>query len=79
MEHNGIPQMIQQFHGNMTIQVSKDYSWKIMMWESDISRIRRGQHFTTSSDYEPTFETVEVTKEELFDYINKGYAIKINC
>ena len=70
--------MTQQFHGSMTIQVSKDYLWKTMIWESDISRIRRGQHFTASSDYEPTFETVEVTKEELFDYIDKGYAIKIN-
>ena len=25
------------------------------------------------------FETVDVTIEELLDYINKGYGIKINC
>ena len=71
--------MTQQFHGNMTIQVSKDYSWKTLMHESDISRIRHHEHFTVGSNYDPIFETIEVTKEELFDYIDKGYAIKINC
>ncbi len=25
------------------------------------------------------FETVEVTEEELMEYIKKGYGIKINC
>ena len=63
----------------MTIRVSKDYSWKMMMYESDVSRIRRGQHFTMPGDYEPEWETIEVTVEQLQDYINKGYAIKINC
>lgn len=63
----------------MTIRISKDYSWKMMMYESDVSRIRRGQHFTIPGDYQPEWETIEVTVEQLQDYINKGYAIKINC
>jgi hypothetical protein len=50
------------------------------MYESDVSRIRSGQHFfTIPGDYEPEWETIEVTVEQLQDYINKGYAIKINC
>lgn len=49
------------------------------MYESDVSRIRRGQHFTIPGDYDPEWETIEVTVEQLQDYISKGYAIKINC
>ena len=71
--------MTQQYPGNMTIQVSKDYSLKEMWYKFDSSRYRRGEIFTASSDYKPVFETIEVTEQELIDYINKGYAIKINC
>ena len=63
----------------MTIRISKDYSWQMMMYESDVSSIRSGQYFTMPGDYEPEWETIEVTLEQLQDYINKGYAIKINC
>ena len=49
------------------------------MFESDNLRFHRGEIFTASSDYKPVFETIEVTEQELIDYINKGYAIKINC
>lgn len=63
----------------MTIRISKDYSWKMMMYESDVRMIRRCQNFTLPGDYEPEWETIEVTVEQLQDYINKGYAIKINC
>ena len=51
----------------------------MMMYESDVSSIRSGQYFTMPGDYEPKWETIEVTLEQLQDYINKGYAIKINC
>lgn len=63
----------------MTIRVSKDYILKMVMYESDVSRIRRGKHFTMPGGYEPEWETIEVTVEQLQDYISKGYAIKINC
>ena len=51
----------------------------MMMYESDFNSIRSGQYFTMPGDYEPEWETIEVTLEQLQDYINKGYAIKINC
>lgn len=61
------------------IKISKDYNWKKMMYESDIKRIRQGNHFTIPIDYNPEWNDIEVTNEELLDYIKKGYAIKINC
>jgi hypothetical protein len=63
----------------ISIRISKDYDWKQMMYESDVSRIHRGEHFTMPDNYTAKWETIEVTNEELFDYIKKGYAIKINC
>jgi len=63
----------------ISIRISKDYDWKMMMYESDVGRIHRGEHFTMPDNYTAEWETIEVTNEELFDYIKKGYAIKINC
>jgi hypothetical protein len=66
----------------MTIRVSEDYSWKQMMYESDILNDRRGLKFniTFPADYKPTFKSVEVSSfEEIEEYVSKGYAIKINC
>jgi len=63
----------------ISIRISKDYDWKMMMYESDLRRIRQGDHFTVPSDYNPEWENVKVTKDELFDYIKSRYAIKINC
>ena len=63
----------------MKIKISKDYDWKTMMYESDVRRIRQGECFTIPSDYASEWEEIEVTNDELFDYIKKGYAIKINC
>ena len=63
----------------MKIKISEDYSWKTMMYESDRRRIHEGDFFTIASDYNVEWEEIEVTNEELFDYIKKGYAIKINC
>ena len=48
------------------------------MYEYDSKRLRQGEYFTIMSNYFPEWEIVEVTNEELFEYIKKGYAIKIN-
>lgn len=48
------------------------------MYEYDSKRLRQGEHFTMMSNYFPEWEIVEVTNEELFECIKKGYAIKIN-
>ena len=64
----------------MTIRVSEDYSWKQMMYESDMSDARRSVNKTYSNDYTSTFKSVEVSSfEEIEEYVSKGYAIKINC
>jgi hypothetical protein len=64
----------------MKIKVSEDYSWKQMMYESDMSDARRSVKKTYSNDYTPTFKSVEVSSfEEIEEYVSKGYAIKINC
>ena len=65
----------------MKIKVCKDYSLDQMIYESD----RRccfnydNYNFTNLPDYSSDFETVDVTEDELMEYIKKGYAIKINC
>ena len=61
------------------IKVSQDYGWKTMMQDSDIRRVRDRERFTTPSDYIPIWREIEVTSEELLDYIKNGYSIKINC
>ena len=64
----------------MTIRVSEDYSWKQMMYESDMQNVRKSFSMTFSSNYTPTFKSVEVSSfEEIEEYVSKGYAIKINC
>ena len=65
----------------MKIEVCKDYSWQKGLYESDKKRFyENGRYadFTMLSDYSINFKKVEVNTEELLDYINKGYAIKIN-
>lgn len=62
------------------IKVSQDYGWKTMMQDSDdIRRARDRERFTTPSDYIPIWREIEVTEEELLDYVKNGYSIKINC
>ena len=61
------------------IKVSQDYGWKTRMQDSDIRRVRDGERFTTPSDYIPIWKEIEVTEEELLDYVKNGYSIKINC
>ena len=61
------------------IKVSQDYGWKTMMQDSDIRRVRDKERFTTTSDYMPIWREIEVTDEELLDYVKNEYSIKINC
>ena len=61
------------------IKVSQDYGWNTMMQDSDIRRVRAKERFTTTSDYMPIWREIEVTEEELLDYVKNGYSIKINC
>lgn len=61
------------------IKVSQDYGWKTMMQDSDSRRVRDRERFTTPSDYIPIWKEIEVTEEELLDYVKNGYSIKINC
>lgn len=63
----------------MKIKFSKDYSWMKMMQESDIRCLRKGINLTTPSEYRVTWEVADVTQEQLEEYVNKGYAIRINC
>ena len=61
------------------IKVSQDYGWKNMMHDSDIRRVRDKERFITTSDYMPIWREIEVTEEELLDYVKNEYSIKINC
>lgn len=63
----------------MKIKFSKDYSWMKMMQESDIRSLRHCIDLTTPSEYRVTWEIADVTAEQLEEYVNKGYAIRINC
>lgn len=63
----------------MKIKVCKTYALDQMIYESDLRQARNHESLTYKSDYSSTFETVDVTKKELLDYIERGYAIKINC
>ena len=63
----------------MKIKFSKDYSWMKIMQETDIRSSREGANITTPSEYRVTWEDADVTQEQLEEYVNKGYAIRINC
>lgn len=62
----------------MQIQISKYYS----MWESirknDLRMLNRHETITVPGEYH-TWETIEVTEEELLELIRQGHAIMINC
>ena len=63
----------------MKIKYSKNYSLVREIYEIDRRAAYRYQYHTQLSDYSGTWETADVTIEELQEYIKKGYAIKINC
>lgn len=63
----------------MKIKYSEDNSWKQAIYESDRKRLRDGDSITIPSDYSSTWIEEDVTLEQLQKYVNKGYAIKINC
>ena len=61
---------------NMTIKVNKN-----QMFDDFDDKLARYQISDASHTWgsRGTFEKVDVTVEQLLDYINKGYGIKINC
>ena len=63
----------------MKIRVCKTYTLDQMIWEHDSRCARQYSDITYKSDYNSVFETEDVDEMTLLDYINKGYAIKINC
>ena len=65
----------------MKIKFSKDYSWVLATYEYDMKRAGagRGESITILSNYGGTWEEADVTIEQLKEYVERGYAIKINC
>lgn len=65
----------------MKIKVAKNYGFDQMIYESDRRAYHDEGHFarTFRSDYSSKWEVEDVTIEQLQSYIDKGYAIKINC
>lgn len=63
----------------MKIKFSKDYSWMQSAFESDRRRLRRYESVTVFPDYSGTWEEADVTLEQLKEYAERGYAIRINC
>ena len=63
----------------MKIKFSKDYSWMQSTYEYDAKRLRTGESVTLFNDYGGTWEEADVTLEQLKEYVESGYAIKINC
>ena len=63
----------------MKIKFSKDYSWMKAVHDSDARQLRGYNNFTCLTDYSGTWEEADVTLEQLQEYVNEGYAIKINC
>ena len=68
----------------MKIKVAKDYSFDQMIYEYDRQAYWDYGPYaktfkTIRSDYSSKWEVEDVTIEQLQSYIDKGYAIKINC
>ena len=67
----------------MKIKVAKDYLLDQMIYESDSMTYRAfGGIFcprTFKSDYSTNWIEEDVTLEKLQEYVDKGYAIRINC
>jgi hypothetical protein len=63
----------------MIIKFSKDYCWVKTTYDSDAKMLREYESVTCPTEYSATWEEADVTLEQLQEYANKGYAIKINC
>ena len=68
----------------MKIKVAKDYWFDQLIYESDLRFHREAREIwfpekSYKSDYNSIWEEEDVTLEQLQEYIDKGYAIKINC
>lgn len=61
----------------MKIKISKNYHLCHDLYKSDIERTGQRETFTNSISYSPTWETVDVTLEQLEEYVKAGYPIKI--
>jgi len=61
----------------MKIKVAKSYNFDQMIYESYWDDDPDAKTFR--SDYSSKWEVEDVTIEQLQNYINEGYAIKINC
>lgn len=60
------------------IKVCKDYDYYETLFYNENLNLCCGVKSTRSSSPPITFHEEEVSKSQLFDYIKKGYAIKIN-
>lgn len=68
----------------MKIKIAKDYWFDQLIYESDLRFHREAcdtwfPEKTYKSDYNSIWKEEDVTLEQLQEYIDKGYAIKINC
>ena len=63
----------------MKIKFSKNYSWMQSIREYDAKMLRLCDSITLFSNYNGTWEEADVTIEQLKEYVERGYAIKINC
>lgn len=68
----------------MKIKVAKNYILDQIIYETDKKFYRENKDYwipekTYKSDYNSIWDEEDVTIEQLQDYIQKGYAIKINC
>ena len=68
----------------MKIKVAKEYLLDQMIYDSDLKFHREFQdgwnpQKTYKSDYSSQWKIEDVTLEQLQEYVDKGYAIKINC
>ncbi len=63
----------------MKIKYSKDYSWMKAIHDYDVKQLREYHDITCATGYSATWEEADVTLEQLQEFVNKGYAIRINC
>ena len=63
----------------MKIKFSKNYSWMQSTYEYDARMLAGGESVTIFPDYCGTWEEADATLEQLKEYVERGYAIKINC
>lgn len=64
----------------MTLKVKVNKNQVLDNYERDVIRFCHNHDISLShTTYTGSFETENITVEQLLDYVNKGYGIKINC